>query len=458
MTDFAHFVIDLASRMGHWGYFVIFVIVLLECQAGLGFFMPGETVVLTGGFLAGQHVFDLDALITTVALAAVAGDSLGYELGRRLRRDWLENHGRRFGVTKPRLDKADAFVRQHGGKGAFFSHFSHYLRPLMPFLAGSQHMRYLRFFTFNAAGCLLWACVVALLGFFFGAQWQLLEKWVGRAGFFAGPFVLLVIGGIWLWHWVSRNEDALYVRWRSFLERPSVAAFRRRYARQIEFLQDRLTPGGYLGLHLTIGAAVILLASWWFGGIAEDLLNHDPLVVVDQRIAFWFHQHATPGLTRIVQGITFFGSPELVASVATAVALFFLARRSWYRLFAVVLAMVGGGLLDTGLKVLFARPRPVFVHPIVVAHGFSFPSGHTMGATLLYGFLALAVARAAQTWRWRVLVVIIACWIILLVGFSRLYLGAHFLSDVMGGMAAGIAWLAFSLTAVSTLRRRNFGK
>ncbi len=100
MTEFVHVIIDLASRMGQWGYLIVFAIIMLECQAGLGFFMPGETIVLTTGFLAGQQVFDLDALITTVALAAIAGDSVGYEFGRRLGRGWLEKHGRRFGVTK----------------------------------------------------------------------------------------------------------------------------------------------------------------------------------------------------------------------------------------------------------------------------------------------------------------------------------------------------------------------
>ncbi len=325
----------------------------------------------------------------------------------------------------------------------------------MPFLAGSQHMSYLRFFIFNTAGCVLWASAITLLGYFFGDNWRLVEKWMGRASVIVGAFVALLIGCVWLWNWVDHNEEALRERWHDMLERPGVAAFCRRYARQIEFLQNRISPGGYLGLHLTVGIVVIVLSVWWFGGIVQDLLAGDPLVVVDHRVAYWFNQHATPGLTRVIAGLTFFGSFWFVATASVAAALFCAIRRRWHDLLALTLTMACGGALNWLLKELFERPRPAFAQPIAIARGFGFPSGHTMGSTLFYGFLAVALVRATGVWRWRVLILIAAAFIILLMAFSRVYLGVHYLSDVMGGMAAGIAWLALSLTAVDTNRRRT---
>ncbi len=81
-----------------------------------------------------------------------------------------------------------------------------------------------------------------------------------------------------------------------------------RFEKQRQFLQNRLSPEGYAGLHLTIGVLVVLLASWWFGAIAEDLSPDNPLVLFDQRVAVWFHQHATTTLTHVAKAITFFGS------------------------------------------------------------------------------------------------------------------------------------------------------
>jgi membrane protein DedA with SNARE-associated domain len=160
--------INIAGRLGHWGYFVVFLVVALECQAFLGLFMPGETLVLAGGFLAGQGVFDLDALIVTVSIAAIVGDSIGYELGRHLGRGWLLRYGPWIGVRQSHLEKVDGYFQRHGGKSVFFSHFMHLLRALMPFMAGASRMRYVPFLIYNALGCILWATLFTLLGYFLG--------------------------------------------------------------------------------------------------------------------------------------------------------------------------------------------------------------------------------------------------------------------------------------------------
>jgi undecaprenyl-diphosphatase len=117
--------------------------------------------------------------------------------------------------------------------------------------------------------------------------------------------------------------------------------------------------------------------------------------------------------------------------------------------------MGGGSVLNVALKHLFHRPRPVFEHPLVTLSSFSFPSGHAMGSTLFYLLLAGLIAVSVHQWRWRVLAFVTAVGLVLLIGLTRIYLGAHYVSDVLGAMAAGVAWLASCLTAVETLRRRR---
>ena len=447
--------INFVGHLGHWGYLVIFIVVALECQALLGFIMPGESLVLVGGFFAEQGLLDLGVLIPVISLAAILGDSIGYELGRHLGRGWLLKHGGRFGLRQEHMDRVDGFFVRHGGKAVFGSHFLHLLRALMPFVAGARRVRYLKFLLFNAAGCIVWATVFASLGYLAGETWRVAAKWIGRASEIIGGALLLAIALGWLWRWLGRHEADVKRRWQAAVGHPRVVALRRRFAPQLEFLLDRLSPRGYLGLHLTIGVLLLIGASWLFGGIAEDVVAGDPLTVIDKNVAEWFHERRTPGLTRTMQLVTGLASPIWVTGVVVVTALILWWKRCWFRLLALVLVVPGGMVLDFLLNIAFHRHRPSFAESFLIFHGYSFPSGHTMAATLLYGVLAAFAVITLEAWRWRVGAVLGAFVMVLLVGFSRVYLGAHYLSDVLGGAAAGLAWLALSLTAVDTLRRNR---
>lgn len=451
------YLINVAGHLGHWGYLLIFIVVVLECQALLGLVMPGESLVLLGGFFAAQGLLDLGDLIFVVSIGAILGDSIGYELGRHLGQGWLLKRGARFGLRQEHLDRVEgAFVR-HGGKAVFGSHFLHLLRALMPFVAGVHRMRYMKFLLFNAAGCIVWATVFVVIGYLAGASWHVAAKWIGRASEIAGGALLLGIALGWLWRWLGRHEIDVKRRWRAVVEHPRVLALRRRFAPQLEFLFDRLSPNGYLGLHLTVGVLLIIGASWLFGGIAQDVVAGDPLTVIDQNVAAWFHGRQTPGLTTTMQLVTVLASAAWVTGVGIVTALVLWRKRCWYRLLALVLVLPAGMVLNFLLKIVFHRQRPCPTDWFLMFHGYSFPSGHTMAATLLYGLLAVFAVMALKAWRRRVAAVLGAFVMVLLIGFSRVYLGAHYLSDVLGAAAAGLAWLALSLTAVDILRRRRSG-
>jgi len=193
--------IHFVGHLGHWGYLVIFIVVTLECQAVLGLVMPGESLVLVGGFFAEQGLLDLGVLIFVISIAAILGDSIGYELGRHLGRGWLLKHGERFGLRQERMDRVDAFFVRHGGKAVFGSHFMHLLRALMPFVAGARRMHYLKFLLFNAVGCIVWATVFATIGYLAGETWRVAAKWIGRASEIIGGALLLAIALGWFWRW-----------------------------------------------------------------------------------------------------------------------------------------------------------------------------------------------------------------------------------------------------------------
>jgi undecaprenyl-diphosphatase len=208
-----------------------------------------------------------------------------------------------------------------------------------------------------------------------------------------------------------------------------------------------------LGLHLTVGVVVLVGATWLFGGIAEDLVMADPLIQVDGFISEWFRSHAEPRFTTGMLFTSALASKTTVVILSMLIGLVLLQREMLYWLSGLALAVGGGMLLNVLLKNLFDRGRPGWADPLMALTGPGFPSGHTMMATIVYGFLATSLILSARSWPWRFLVAIATILLVFLVALSRMYLGAHYLSDVMAAMAAGTAWLALCLTAVETLRR-----
>ena len=228
---------------------------------------------------------------------------------------------------------------------------------------------------------------------------------------------------------------------------------RPRFERLNTFLRARFSSEGLFGLHLTIGGVALIGSAWLFGGVAEDLITNDPLTFVDVIISEWFRMNATPSLTAKMAIVSAFASTATVLGLSIAAATFLAWKRRWYELLALALAVPGGLLLNLLLKMAFARGRPDWGDVDLI--GYSFPSGHAMAATLFYGLLGAFFVLRVKSWWWRAIAAALAFTIICAVGFSRIYLGAHYFSDVVAAMAAGAAWLAICLTAVETLRRHR---
>ena len=243
--------------------------------------------------------------------------------------------------------------------------------------------------------------------------------------------------------------------WVSFIARPRIAYLRLRFAPQIAFARARLSPGNEFGLRLTLGVLLIVGAAWLFGGVAEDVVTGDPLTEVDVQVSHWFHAHASASVTRYVLIFTHLHGTIGIVLLSAALALYFLWRRQRYWLLTVLIVVPCGMLLNVLLKQVFLRQRPSFDDPLLTLTSYSFPSGHVAGATLFYGVLAAFLVSSLPTWSLRVLAVLGACLLVVLVGLTRIYLGVHYVSDVVAAAAWSTAWLVLCLFAIDALRRRR---
>ena len=238
-----------------------------------------------------------------------------------------------------------------------------------------------------------------------------------------------------------------------FLQR-RIDALGQRYQRQIVFLRARFSPESYLGLQLTLGALALICASWVFGGIAEDVVSGDPLTLVDVQLAQWFRTQVTASLTPLMFAVTDLHGPAGVTIMGLMMAAWLAWRRNWYWLVSLVAVLPLGMAINSLMKYAFQRARPSLEAPVLVLTSYSFPSGHVAGATLLYGMLIALVYSGTPAWRWRSLAALGAGLMVVLVAMSRMYLGVHYLSDVLAAFAEGVAWLALCFTSINTFWNR----
>jgi len=441
----------ILSLISHYGYLVVFFGVMLEST---GVPLPGETILLAAGVLVQRGHLDLGYTIAFGILGAVVGDQIGYWVGREGGRPFVLRWGRYLFITPERLGRAEAFFARHGGKAVFLARFFSGLRVFGALVAGISRMRWATFFLYNALGGAVWATAVVLIGYFLGSSLALVERWMGRATLVLAAVVALAVGFYLAYRWASRNRARLAGWGEALIAYPPVARLRRRYDAQFRWFLRRLTPGQYLGLHLTVGLLAAAGCLWLFGGVVEDLLTGDPLVGFDRTVDEYLHSHATPHLTTFFLIVTAFGSTVAVVLLGIAVAALLARGRRWTLLWTWIVAVAGSAILNQLLKGIFQRPRPHFAHPLVVETSYSFPSGHAMESFVAYGMVAyLAVLLWLRSWEARVAAVCGAALVVVLIGFSRMYLGVHYFSDVVAGYAAGGVWLSALITGAETMRR-----
>src|SRR4051794_24661275 len=161
------FIEDLANGLGSWAYLLVGFIALTETAAFIGFIAPGEFTIIFAGVLAGEGTLSVELLIGIVWASAVAGDSIGFMIGRRFGRSFAVRFGRHVRLTEERLKKVEDYFDRHGGKTIIVGRWVGLVRPLMPFTAGTSGMPYRRFLPYDVLSAGVWSATFCLLGYIF---------------------------------------------------------------------------------------------------------------------------------------------------------------------------------------------------------------------------------------------------------------------------------------------------
>ncbi|HKS50272.1 MAG TPA: phosphatase PAP2 family protein [Pseudonocardiaceae bacterium] len=254
-------------------------------------------------------------------------------------------------------------------------------------------------------------------------------------------FGVLALSGFAAW-WVVGHPERIRAGLTWVAERPAVDWVRSRYPQQWRFVSRRFAPGEAAGLTLTLGVATVLALGVGFRQTLDGVLESDGVTVADRPVLGFLAAHRQPWSTSAAEVISDIGSPLGVAVTGLAVGVLLAwLRRSWLPLLIIVLGGTGIAVINTTVKRMVSRSRPPQLTAVLGEHGFSFPSGHTTGTTVVWLLSAWMVGRwVIGRGAGRVVVWVAALLMIIAVGAARVYLGVHFPSDVLAGWALGSAW------------------
>jgi membrane protein DedA with SNARE-associated domain/membrane-associated phospholipid phosphatase len=468
LPNLEELILDVGEALGKWTYLLVGIMAFLETGAFVGLVAPGETTVIVGGLVAGQGQISLALLIAIVWACAVAGDVCSYALGRRMGREFLLRHGGRLKITEDRLKGVESFFERHGGPTIVIGRFIGFVRALAPFVAGTSRMPFRRFLVYDVLGAGAWATTFCVLGYVFWRSFHELTAYVSR-GLFAFGTVVAIGVGIWLLvqlrndaerrervrAWLAEREDRPAWRpivraagplWR-WLGHPAAAGAEG----AARFTLARLRPGG-LGLELTILLALIVVGAAAFWSIG-DSLEHGGLRDVDDAAATLADRTRSDSLVSLARTVTDLGSLPAVAVAVLATSALAMARR---RFTDAVALLAGLGLTYAAVhiaKAEYDRPRPS--GGLVDTMLSAYPSGHAAYAMALVA-CAVVLVRAGTGWAVRSAAVTVAAGLVALVGATRVYLEAHYLTDVQGGIGLGVAiWALVGCIALVVSRVRH---
>jgi undecaprenyl-diphosphatase len=449
---------DVSDTLGAWTYLLVGVFAFAETGAFVGLVVPGETVMLLGGAVAGQGAIDIYLLIAIAWFSAWLGDTTSFFIGRRLGREFVLRHGPRFGIGHERFERVEDYFSRHGGKTIFIGRFISLVRAFAPFVAGSSGMRYRAFVPYSILGTGLWASAHILVGYFFSRSIESAAKYAGRGAFVLASSIVVVVAVVMVVRRfrVEENRRAAVAWMEGHAAARWIVILARRFRPQLLFLWERVTPGGTFGLEFTSLMAVLAVSA--FVLIAYTVIvGGEPGPTPGDNTAIEVAERLQSGrLTDLSKVFTHLGSSTVTGLLAIAAAAFLLARRRWAE-FGVLTA--GAAIVFIGvheLKAAVDRPRPG--GGLIDVSGSSFPSAHAAYSTF-YVWLAVTIVMRLRPGMARGAAVVVAGVVLTaLVGLSRVYLGVHYLSDVSAGWALGAA--AFSLCAavalvITTLRQNG---
>ena len=423
---------------------LIFLVAFCDALVIVGIVVPALPLLFAAGALIGLgHVNGPYALMCAAA-GAFLGDALSYWFGRHLGPQRLR--GRWPFVRYPQwLDRGETMFRRHGVKSIFIARFVGAVRPFVPAIAGMLHMPLKRYAIASALASILWAGLFLAPGWVLGASYDAVAAVADRLalalGGLAAAIALTWAMVLYSWRWFAQNADVLLARMLRWIRLHPLLG---RYANPL------IDPNRPESASLVMLAMCLLAISWGCFALLASLLASGGPLALDHHLNEMMWGLRNPLADGLMAGLASLGDMQVLGTAAAVTLAYLLWRRRWMAAAHWLAALVFGLALTALLEVVIDMPRP----PTAPA-GFGFPSVTVTMTTVVFGFFAVLIARELPG-RKRVWPYLLAGVITAVVAFARLYLGAHWFSDLIGSTLFGLVWLLILGIAYRSHVARSF--
>jgi membrane protein DedA with SNARE-associated domain/membrane-associated phospholipid phosphatase len=426
--------LDYFSANPGWALVVVFLIAFGEALLIIGLFVPSTVALLGAGALVGLGKLGFWEVFLCTAIGAILGDQVSYWVGRL--------YGERLKVMWPLRNypalvaRGEDFMRSHGGKSIALGRFVPGVKAVVPGIAGMLGMGQARFAAVNFSSGLVWALAHVIPGILIGQGLALAGELSGRLVVVllvllallavAGWLIRLAVG--WLWPWVLGLQARIY-RW-------SLTRAEKRWRRFGRVVAPHNPRATSLIVFLLLALFTLFAGLRVMGGVSS---SGGALANVDVSVFRMMQALRNSPADELMIMATMIGDTPAILALIAAMAAGLAALRAWRTAAVLVAAAVLAKLFEVAMKDLVARARPLDFE--TVAQGFSFPSGHATMAMVSLGLLAVVASQNMSRWA-RAIVYALCAAAALAIAFSRVYLGAHWLSDVGGGLLLGALFTA----------------
>lgn len=428
MQYWANLIVDYLGQHVVLAYAATFLVSMGEALFVIGLFVP-STVVLVGlGALAGAGQLSFPLIFLLTVLGAIVGDALSYWFGhiykQRIKSIWpISRH--------PSLvARGEVYFNKHGGKSVFVGRFIPGVKAVIPGIAGMMGMEPWRFTVINIVSAFVWAAAHLLPAVAAGLVLRFLGGMSTRLMVFAGLVIVLLLVALWFARLLAWRSLPLWSRAHSW-------AHRRLLSRDdgvSRWIAHRLDPDHPHAGAMVLSLLALALGIPLFTAIAVETLPGDKMILVDESISKLFQSLRTAPGDTVMIAVSMLGDAKVAVPVALAAVAWMVWKRAWSTLLAFSAAMISAKLFVTVFKLLMQRTRPSDLYSGIEA--YSFPSGHATSNMVLYGILAYIIGRKLPG-AGRYAVYSTAAVVVFLIGISRIYLAAHWPSDVLAGLLYG---------------------
>ncbi len=387
--------------LNHWGYWIIFFFAFIETSPFFGLFIPGQSVLIVGGFLAKIGILNLSELIFIAALGTIVGDLTGYLLGRRYGFSLFSKFGKYVLLKKEHFDNTKKLLNKHAGKALILGRFNSVTRAVAPFAAGSMDIPFSKFIPFDILSCIIYSMAFIFIGYILGTSYEIASRYMGRI-FFAA-FILSIIS-VYAYHFINKRKQ-LFAQYH---------------------------------LHILIlnVFSLIMFSRMLDNVVDSDLITRWDIWLNGKMVSLW-----NPLLNKVMIFISYCGSAPFLIVLSAILFAVLVYKKKWYHSLLLASALAAGLVSELIIKSVIFRARPV--NSMVHISGYSFPSAHTVMATIFFSLLMYSFKDDIKNKLLKRLFIAATTALFIVIGLSRVYLNVHWLSDVIAGFALGLFWLTF---------------